>query len=56
VTYNLASACAIVIAGLTREDKERLLRELARECGYQLVAGPPSPKPDEKPWGSPSTC
>jgi hypothetical protein len=32
----LISACNIVVAGLPREDKERLLRELARECGYLL--------------------
>ena len=32
----LTSACAIVVSGLAREDKERLLRELARECGYHL--------------------
>jgi hypothetical protein len=32
----LNSACKIVVSGLAREDKERLLRELARECGYNL--------------------
>jgi hypothetical protein len=32
----LNSACKIVVSGLQREDKERLLRELARECGYHL--------------------
>jgi hypothetical protein len=32
----LNSACKIVVSGLAREDKERLLHELARECGYHL--------------------
>ena len=32
----LNSACKIVVSGLAREDKERLLHELARECGYNL--------------------
>ena len=32
----LNSACKIVVSGLAREDKERLLHELARECGYRL--------------------
>lgn len=30
------SACATVVAALPREDKEQLLRELAKECGYLL--------------------
>jgi hypothetical protein len=50
VTHNLTSACAIVIASLNKEDKERLLRELARECGYQLITTTPTPKPDGKLW------
>jgi hypothetical protein len=32
----LNSACKIVVSGLAREEKERLLYELARECGYNL--------------------
>lgn len=32
----LNSASKIVVSGLTSEDKERLLYELARECGYNL--------------------
>jgi hypothetical protein len=32
----LTSACTTVVAGLPREDKEQLLRELAKECGYLL--------------------
>jgi hypothetical protein len=35
-SHALTSACAIVVAGLPREDKEKLLRELAKECGYLL--------------------
>jgi hypothetical protein len=35
-SHALSNACAIVVAGLPREDKEKLLRELARECGYLL--------------------
>lgn len=30
------SASTVVVAGLPREDKEKLLRELAKECGYLL--------------------
>ena len=30
------SASNTIVAGLPKEDKERLLRELARECGYVL--------------------
>jgi hypothetical protein len=32
----LNSACKIVVSGLPREAKEKLLRDLARECGYHL--------------------
>ena len=32
----LHSASKILVSGLAREEKERLLRELARECGYHL--------------------
>jgi hypothetical protein len=32
----LTSASNTAVSGLPREDKERLLRELARECGYLL--------------------
>jgi hypothetical protein len=32
----LTSACNTIIAELPREDKEKLLRDLARECGYLL--------------------
>jgi hypothetical protein len=35
-SHALTSACAIVVAGLPRVDKEKLLRELAKECGYLL--------------------
>jgi hypothetical protein len=35
-SHVLTSAFAIVVAGLPREDKEKLLRELAKECGYLL--------------------
>jgi hypothetical protein len=31
-----SSASNTIVAGLPREDKEKLLRELARECGYLL--------------------
>lgn len=31
-----ASASNTIVAGLPKEDKERLLRELAQECGYVL--------------------
>ena len=34
--HNLFAACSIVCAGLPREDKEKLLQELAKECGYNL--------------------
>jgi hypothetical protein len=30
------SAGALLVAALPREDKEKLLRELAKECGYLL--------------------
>jgi hypothetical protein len=30
------TACSIVIAGLPIEEKQKLLRELAHECGYAL--------------------
>ena len=33
---NLFAACSLVVAGLPREDKEKLLRSLATECGYTL--------------------
>jgi hypothetical protein len=33
---NLTSACSIVIAGLPMEEKQRLLCELAHECGYVI--------------------
>jgi hypothetical protein len=39
-SHALSSACAIVVSGLPREDKEKLLRELARECGYLLQPAP----------------
>jgi hypothetical protein len=32
----LTSACSIVIDGLPIEEKQKLLRELAHECGYVL--------------------
>jgi hypothetical protein len=32
----LTSACSIVIDGLPIEEKQKLLRELAQECGYVL--------------------
>jgi hypothetical protein len=32
----LNSASKIAVSGLPREEKERLLYELARECGYNL--------------------
>ena len=35
-SQTLTTACATVVAGLPREDKEKLLRELAKECGYLL--------------------
>jgi hypothetical protein len=44
----LTSACAIVVAGLPREDKERLLHELARECGYHLQPAIEAPEDFKK--------
>jgi hypothetical protein len=44
----LTSACAIVVAGLPREDKERLLHELARECGYHLQPATEAPEDFQK--------
>ncbi len=42
---NLFAACSLVVAGLPREDKEKLLTDLAREFGYtlqpQILAFPP---------------
>ena len=32
----LTSACSIVIDGLPIEEKQKLLRQLAHECGYVL--------------------
>jgi hypothetical protein len=35
-SHALTSAGVMIVAGLPREDKEKLLRELATECGYLL--------------------
>ena len=35
-SHALTSAGAMVVAALPREDKEKLLHELAKECGYLL--------------------
>ena len=37
------SARDFVVAELPREDKEMLLQELARECGYLLEPAPRAP-------------
>ena len=34
--HKLTSACSIVIDGLPIEEKQKLLRQLAHECGYVL--------------------
>jgi hypothetical protein len=34
--HKLTSACSIVIDGLPMAEKQKLLRELAHECGYVL--------------------
>ena len=41
---NLFAACSRVVAGLLGEEKERLFRQLAAECGYsiQLLAATPT--------------
>jgi hypothetical protein len=41
VSFAAPSAFATSVTELPREDKEKLLRELARECGYLLQ---PTPK------------
>jgi hypothetical protein len=38
------SAHNFVVSELPREDKEMLLRELARECGYLLEPTPRAPE------------